>query len=133
MLTYQQVCNEIGPRRPNAPVRNHLLLGNGFSIACDPIFKYEKLFEHATMSGLSEEAIGLFNYMGTNNFEGVLKQLEDCNWIANHYRIIPGVLERFFIEEYESVKTALIYAVTKTHLNRPADITSLNAHGGETG
>jgi hypothetical protein len=59
MIPYQHVCDEIGPRRPNAHVRNHLLLGNGFSIACDPIFKYEKLFEHAKMSGLSQEAIGL--------------------------------------------------------------------------
>ena len=122
MLTCQQVCNEIGPRRPNAPVRNHLLLGNGFSIACDQIFKYEKLFQYAKESGLPQEVVGLFDYFGTNNFEGVLKQLEDCNWIANHYRIIPGVLERFFVEEYESVKTALIHAVTKTHLARPADI-----------
>lgn len=122
MMTYQEVCSEIGPRRPNSNSRNHLLLGNGFSIACDSIFKYEKLFECAKESGLSQEVVGLFEYLGTNNFEGVLKQLEDCNWISNHYRIIPGVLERFFLDEYESVKTALIYAVTKTHLSRPADI-----------
>ncbi len=83
MLTYQQVCDEIGPRRPNSSVRNHILLGNGFSIACDPIFKYEKLLEYAKESGLSQEVVGLFEYLGTNNFEGVLKQLEHCNWIAN--------------------------------------------------
>ena len=43
-------------------------------------------------------------------------------WSANHDRIIPGNFERFSIDESDSVKKALIHAVTKTHLNRPAEI-----------
>lgn len=64
LLTYEQVRRELKNKTA------HLLLGNGFSIACDPVFSYRSLFEEAVKRGLSDRAQRLFERLGTNNFEG---------------------------------------------------------------
>jgi hypothetical protein len=71
-LTYQELLAALPERG-----RVHLLLGNGFSIACDPIFRYASLYDAAVEAGLSARAQQVFARHGTNNFEGVLRLLED--------------------------------------------------------
>lgn len=52
--------------------KRHLLLGNGFSIACRPqIFLYGKLYENADFSKLSPTAKLAFEALGTQDFERV--------------------------------------------------------------
>src|SRR5687768_11341895 len=79
VLSYSEVVD----RLPTG--RCHLLLGNGFSIACDPRFNYGSLYEFAKDNGLSSRVLGVFDRLGTNNFEGVMRLLEDANWVAGHY------------------------------------------------
>ncbi len=61
-ITYGEVRSRIGKST------SHLLLGNGFSIACDGKFAYASLYETAVAAGLSVRAQELFGYLGTNNF-----------------------------------------------------------------
>ena len=54
--------------------KRHLLLGNGFSIACRPnIFVYKKLFEQADFGSLSPSIKEAFNKLNTTDFERVIK------------------------------------------------------------
>jgi hypothetical protein len=116
LLVYSQVLE-------NLPPTKHLLLGNGFSIACDDVFGYTNLFEFAKDNGLNERIQGIFNYLGTNNFEGVLRLLDDTSWMIEHYGLVtkkgkvPPIKE-----DLQSVKGSLVKAVTLAHLPTPNKI-----------
>ncbi len=110
-LNYDDVLKKL-------PATKHLLLGNGFSIACDPIFDYGNLFEYVKQKGLSSNAIPVFDYLGTNNFEGVLRLLQDSIWVKSHYKMVYGKKPRGTIEDdLDSVKKALVEAIAQTHLS----------------
>lgn len=47
VVTYRGVRDQIGS------TRCHMLLGNGFSIACNPIFRYERLYDNAVAALVS--------------------------------------------------------------------------------
>jgi hypothetical protein len=95
--------------------RSHILLGNGFSIACNPIFRYERLYDNAVSAGLSERAQRVFGRLGTNNFEGVMRLLEDAHWVAEEYGASkPGLDE--MLQDVEIVKRTLVEAVASSHL-----------------
>ena len=56
--------------------KKHLLLGNGFSIACRPdIFAYGSLFEEAKKT-MSKELVAIFAAIRTQDFEEVIDQKE---------------------------------------------------------
>ncbi|MFA6178248.1 MAG: DUF4917 family protein [Candidatus Methylopumilus sp.] len=56
----------------------HILLGNGFSISCRPdIFTYGKLYEVADFTKLSPYVKGVFEALGTQDFEKVIRALSD--------------------------------------------------------
>lgn len=118
LLTYEQVRAAIGNGR------SHLLLGNGFSISCDSRFLYGKLFDFAKTNGLTERVLGVFERLGTNNFEGVMRLLEDADWLARHYDLLPGSSESqsAIQEDLQSVKTALVAALAKTHLEHTGKV-----------
>jgi hypothetical protein len=94
---------------------SHILVGNGFSIACDPILRYGRLYEAAVRAGLSERAQKLFNRLGTSNFEAVLSLLENADWAARVYGI-PEDATRGMRDDAEIVKRTLVEAVTSSHL-----------------
>jgi hypothetical protein len=115
LLGYNDVLSALPPKG-----RSHLLLGNGFSIACDPIFSYRLLYEAAVNSGLSTRAQQVFDRLGTSNFEGVMRLLDDANWMATTYGVpAPQVAE--MLTDAEVVKNTLVEAVATSHL----------AHSGE--
>ena len=61
--------------------KRHLLLGNGFSIACDPsIFTYRSLYEQARKTHFLAipEAAQMFEVFDTKDFEVVIRALEDA-------------------------------------------------------
>lgn len=95
--------------------RKHLLLGNGFSIACDPIFQYGKLYDTAVEAGLSDRAQQVFGFLGTNNFEGVMRLLEDADQVARVYGLIAGD-KSALLDDVAIIKKTLIEAVSKSHL-----------------
>lgn len=110
VTTYQEAIIALGNGR------KHLLLGNGFSIACDPIFSYESLFDAAVKGGLSERAQAVFTRLGTNNFEGVMHLLERSHWIGELYGLIKSGTTSPMLVDVEIVKTTLVEAVAQSHL-----------------
>jgi hypothetical protein len=93
----------------------HLLVGNGFSIACDPIFRYGSLYDTAVQAGLSERAQAVFVRLGANNFEGVLTLLENAAWTTELYGAAAATAAQMRADA-DIVKNALIQAVTHAHL-----------------
>jgi hypothetical protein len=78
VLSYEDVLREADKRR-------HLLLGNGFSIACRPdLFRYEQLFDRAHFLKL-ERARKAFDLLSTTNFEAVIRALRNFTLLARLY------------------------------------------------
>lgn len=66
--------------------KRHLLLGNGFSIACRPdIFNYRRLLEQADFSA-SPTAKEAFVKFDTSDFERVVRALRDYALLAEVYK-----------------------------------------------
>jgi hypothetical protein len=110
VLAYSDVVRKLGSTRA------HILVGNGFSIACDPVFRYTSLYEAAVRAGLSTRAQSVFERLGTNNFESVLRLLEDAQWVGVRYGIGEAELAPL-LEDAEIVKQTLVEAVTNSHLD----------------
>ncbi len=117
MLTYQDVQGQL-------PTTRHLLLGNGFSMGCDSVFSYPNLFERAKEQGLSSEAVKVFEYLGTNNFEGVLRRMDDMSVFLEIYGGGDQILEfkRRLAKDWDLVRNCLIQSVASSHLSHPGTI-----------
>ncbi len=115
ILTYEEVRARLGTGTA------YLLLGNGFSIACDPIFRYESLYEAAVQAGLSSRAQKLFQKVGTNNFEGIMRLLADSHWVAKTYRLVHGNQSKM-LDDLEVIKKTLVKAIASSHLEHPGEI-----------
>jgi Domain of unknown function (DUF4917) len=75
--------------------KRHLLLGNGFSIACDPkIFTYGALFERAKPD-MSDELLAVFEKLETTDFEEMIRALRRSSEIIPIYnRDLPRTVPR---------------------------------------
>ena len=96
----------------------HLLLGNGFSVGYSFDFSYPSLFEIA-QEYLTPRLREIFAYLGTNNFEGVLKQLrilQDINqiYLQGSSDCCREVLAEF-ARDFDQLKRALVNTVTHIH------------------
>ena len=101
--------------------RSHILLGNGFSIGCDPVFRYPSLYSASVEAGLSERAQSVFARLGTNNFEGVMRLLDDAHWVAKTYGLVDNDTSAM-TTDVEVVKRALVDALAKSHLEHTGKI-----------
>jgi hypothetical protein len=99
--------------------KRHLLLGNGFSIACRPeIFVYKKLFERAIFDDLPR-ARNAFDALGSTDFERVIKALRDFAAIAPIYGDpIPQALL-----DADALRETLVRTIASSHPALPSDIT----------
>lgn len=118
VISYDRVLREIATNKTK-----HLLLGNGFSIGCDPVFQYDSLYKEAVKAGLSVRVQALFKKLGTNNFEGAMRLLNDSHWVAKEYGLINGE-DSDMLKDKEAIKKALIQAVAMTHLDDASTIPS---------
>lgn len=109
-------------RKSESYGKKHLLLGNGFSIACKPdIFAYGSLFEEAKKT-MSAELAAIFAAMGTQDFEEVIRALQHAAVIVGVYRPKFATTKRMLLSDAEKLKTDLIQAVAGRHPARPNDI-----------
>jgi len=109
-------------KKSNSYGKRHLLLGNGFSIACKPdIFAYGSLFEEAKKS-MSKELAAIFAAMGTQDFEEVIRALQHAAAIVSVYRPKFFTTKKMLLADAEKLKTDLIQAVAGRHPARPNDI-----------
>ena len=109
-------------KKAEAYGKKHLLLGNGFSIACKPdIFAYGSLFEEAKKT-MSKELAAIFAAMGTQDFEEVIRALQHAAAIVSVYRPKFIATKNVLLADAEKLKTDLIQAVAGRHPARPNDI-----------
>jgi Domain of unknown function (DUF4917) len=100
----------------------HLLLGNGFSIALRPdIFTYGSLYENADFSK-APHVTKLFKALETQDFEVVIKHLQDAAKVVEVYRPRAVSLARRLRNDAAAIKDALVTAIAKRHPDRPYDV-----------
>lgn len=102
--------------------KRHLLLGNGFSIACKPdIFHYASLFEEADFSGIPN-ARSLFAQLGTQDFEVAIRALENGASVLDVYDPSQTTLAGSMRVDAAALKDLLVSTVAQNHPNIPLDI-----------
>jgi hypothetical protein len=113
LLTFAQALD-----KASGYSKRHLLLGNGFSIACEPkIFTYGSLFERAKPD-MSGELLKVFRQLKTTDFEEVIRALRRASEIVPIYGVVPPIAARMNADA-ESLKRALVKAVAGQHPARP--------------
>lgn len=102
--------------------KRHLLLGNGFSIACRPkIFTYGSLFEQADFS-TAPRLPDVFDAVGTTDFEHIIKMLEDASRVVPVYSKEATEAAAQMAADAEALKDILIQTVANNHPNIPNEI-----------
>lgn len=99
--------------------KRHLLLGNGFSIACrSDIFHYESLFGEADFSEIPK-AQRIFETLDTQDFEIAIKSLENGAKIFPIYA--PHEVENAILmdEHALALKELLVSTIAKSHPRNP--------------
>lgn len=105
-------------------LKRHLLLGNGFSIACRPrIFSYGSLFERANFSEASRLK-DAFNAVGSTDFEHVIKTLKDTSRLVHIYfdQINTENAASQMIWDSNKLKDILIQTIADNHPKTPNEI-----------
>jgi len=116
------VSFEVAMAKIQGARHKHLLLGNGFSIALKPdIFSYGSLYENADFTA-APHITELFEALGTNDFEVVIKYLQSAATVVEVYRPRLRRLAAALRHDAEAIKDALVSAVAKRHPDRPYDI-----------
>lgn len=117
VLTYQQALTDSA--KFNA---RHLLLGNGFSIACIPtIFSYNSLFDETNFDKYPQIK-DAFNRLGTTDFELVIHALEKGSRVLPSY--LSGVEKTVaqMTVDAQKIKELLIETIASRHPALPSDI-----------
>lgn len=109
--------------RETRGAKRHLLLGNGFSIALKPdIFSYASLYDNADFSA-APHVPELFEALATNDFEIVIRHLQDTARVVEVYRPNLQKLIAKLNADASAIKDALVSAIAGRHPDRPYDIT----------
>jgi len=102
--------------------KRHLMLGNGFSIACKPdIFHYGSLFEAADFSAIPEVKTA-FTVLNTQDFEVVIRSLDDGAKLLPIYAAESADSTRLMQKHAESLKEILISTIADNHPAGPHEI-----------
>lgn len=103
--------------------KRRLLIGNGFSIACCPtIFTYGSILEEADFSNLSSYSRTVFDKLETQDFELVIKALQEASTIASHYSSIDLNLIQTLNSDSAGLKDQLAQTIASRHPNHPSEI-----------
>ncbi len=105
--------------------KKHLLLGNGFSIACDPsIFTYRSLYEQAQQTHFLgiPEAAQMFEVFDTKDFEIVIRALEDASKTLPVFDPSMQHTADKMESQAGELKTALVCAIADNHPDVPNHI-----------
>lgn len=106
----------------NVYSKRHLLLGNGFSIACVPsIFTYDSIYKQADFS-MMPEAKKIFEVLSTQDFELIINALENCSIIIPVYNSKRTLTAKKMHEHAQLLKEILIQTLAKNHPEYPSII-----------
>lgn len=102
--------------------KRHLLLGNGFSIACRPdIFHYGSLFSKADFSG-NPNLTKVFEVLATQDFEVAIRSLEYSAKLLPIYVSSGAAASAHMLEDAAALKEILLQTIAKSHPDVPGDI-----------
>ncbi|MCA0977691.1 DUF4917 family protein [Qipengyuania flava] len=102
--------------------KRHLLLGNGFSIACRAdIFHYGSLFAQADFSRVPEVK-AVFAALGTQDFEQAIRSIENAASILPPYVPHGGESVAKMLEHAAALKEILVQTIAGNHPNIPSEI-----------
>lgn len=117
--TFEQALaasEEVGANR-------HLLLGNGFCIACRPdCFTYGRLLDEADLGALSVDGLALFAVEGTTDFEEIINSLRVTSRMATFYESSDRELAARLLDDAELVKAALADTLARNHPDNVGEI-----------
>lgn len=103
--------------------KRHLLLGNGFSIACRPsCFNYARLLDEADLSTLSVQGPELFGNEQTADFELVIRSLRAAARMTDFYETTDPELSRRLREDADCLKDILAETLAKKHPDKVGEI-----------
>jgi hypothetical protein len=101
----------------------HLLLGNGFSIACRAdCFTYGRLLDEADLSKLSVDGPALFATEGTTDFEEIINSLRVAGRMATFYKCSDPDLAARLASDADLVKASLADTLARNHPDNSGDI-----------
>lgn len=119
LLTFQKAIEN------SSKYTRHVLLGNGFSIACKPnIFVYGRLFEQADFSKLSASARNAFSILETEDFEKVINILNDSSQVLSVYNNEFQDTINLIKNDATALKEVLVQALSASHPSNPNELTS---------
>ena len=102
--------------------KRHLLLGNGFSIACCPdIFHYGSLFSKADFSN-NPNLVRVFEVLDTQDFEIAIRNLEAGAKLLPIYTTPHAVTAAHMLTDAATLKEILLTTIAHNHPNIPSDI-----------
>jgi len=102
--------------------KRHLLLGNGFSIACRAdIFHYGSLYDQADFSS-APEVKTVFDALGTQDFEAAIRALENAATILPAYVMDGGTARTKMLEHAALLKEVLVQTIAGNHPHLPWEI-----------
>lgn len=102
--------------------KRHLMLGNGFSIACRAdIFQYGSLFAQADFSP-APEAVAVFKVLGTQDFEAAIRALENAARILPSYVPHGAGAAAKMMEHAGALKEILVTTIAANHPAVPGEI-----------
>lgn len=119
ILTFQQALDK------SANTKRNLLLGNGFSIACDSnIFNYESLYAEAaqTIQETMPEVHAIFEQLGTKDFEAVIHMLQHANAVLPFYLPNDSATAEHMLNHANQLKETLITTIAQNHPEFPSSI-----------
>src|ERR1700722_6494706 len=102
--------------------KRHLLLGNGFSIACRAdIFHYGSLFGQADFSKAPGVEAG-FTALDTQDFESAIKSLETASTVLTVYADLAKYPRPTMLEHAKLLKEILVETIAANHPAVPGEI-----------
>ncbi|TBH76270.1 DUF4917 family protein [Aquirufa nivalisilvae] len=102
--------------------KKHLLLGNGFSIACvSSIFSYKSLYKNANFDDIPEVK-DIFKRLGTEDFEIAIKGLENGAKVLPVYYKDDSKTAQKIVEHTKKLKEKLIETIAENHPKYPSEI-----------
>jgi hypothetical protein len=103
--------------------KRHLLLGNGFSIACRPdCFAYKRILDEADLAPLSIAGGRLFESEDTADFELVIRSLRSAARMADFYETSDVELSGRLRGDADRLKDILANTLAKKHPDNVGEI-----------
>lgn len=117
LITFEQAIE-----KANSFSKKHLLLGNGFSIACDSsIFTYDSLFKEADFES-NPEIKSAFDSLETTDFEVVIDTLQKSSLVIPAYSQDNDELCTKLNADAQRIKELLLNTIARRHPETPNEI-----------